>query len=193
MAIKAIIFDCFGVLVISGRGALLRDFPHLVGELEDLRMRSDYGFLSREEYNRATADLTGIPVSEVESRYWKKGVRNESAISWVAQLKDEGLYKIGLLSNIGPQWIADFLPQGERQRLFDDEVLSSTVGIVKPDREIFQLAAERLGVDTSECVMIDDLLENIDGATSVGMQGIVFGTTTQTQAELKRLLGQTNA
>lgn len=193
MAIQAIIFDCFGVLVVSGMVALQHDFPEFSNELHDLRVRSDYGYISREDYNQAVSNITGIPIDQVESRYWKKSVRNESALDWVKSLKAAGHYKVSLLSNIGVAWIDDFLSLSERQQLFDDEVLSGVVGLLKPDRTIFQLAADRLGVDTSECVMIDDVLENIDGAVSAGMQGIVYNTTPQAQQDLERLLEQARA
>jgi HAD superfamily hydrolase (TIGR01509 family) len=188
MAIKAIIFDCFGVFVLSGRESVVKDFPDIKQDLHDLTVRSDYGFISRDDFNKELSDFTHIPADEVEARYWAKSTRNESVFQWANELKKAGGYKIGLLSNIGINWLNDFFPEEERKSLFDDVVLSSDVGYIKPDRKIFEIAAERLGVDTTECVMIDDLLENIEAASSVGMQGIVYGSTGEARAELERLL-----
>jgi len=66
----------------------------------------------------------------------------------VKELKKSGEYKIGLLSNIGRDWLKDVLPTEERRVLFDAEVLSSDVNMVKPSLEIFEIAAQRLGVRT---------------------------------------------
>lgn len=188
MATKAIIFDCFGVLVISKLGSLQNDFPEKAAELRDLSLRSDYGYISRADYGKEVSELTGIQVDTFESVYWKHNVRNESAIEWVRALKATDNYKIGLLSNIGREWLGDFLPEDERRELFDDEVLSSMVGMIKPDPAIFQLMADKLGVPASECIMIDDLFINIEGASRIGMQGIVFGSVTQARQDLERLL-----
>ncbi len=184
MAIRAIIFDFFGVLVLSGRGLLYHDFPALKNQIHDLERQSDYGIISRSEFNEAIGQLTHLSPETIEDRYWATSVRNESAIDWVKELKLSGMYKIGLLSNVGRGWLDDFMTVDQRLGLFDMEVLSSDVGMVKPALEMFELAARRLGVEPFDCVMIDDLLTNIDGAERVGMKGVLFGTTTQAQTEL---------
>lgn len=194
MAIKAVIFDCFGVLVLSGRGALYHDYPHLKEEIYNLERQADYGMISRQEFNQAVAQMTDLSPQAVEERYWSSSVRNEPAIEWVRELKQSGVYKVGLLSNIGRGWLEDFISVDQRKELFDAEVLSGDVGVVKPAAEIFELAALRLGVAPFECVMIDDILANIDGAERVGMQGVLFGTTTQARAELEiQIQSQENA
>jgi HAD superfamily hydrolase (TIGR01509 family) len=188
MAIKAIIFDCFGVLVLSGQASLLQDYPDLSDELSDLILQSDYGYISRDEFNQAACRLTGLSLTDFKSRYWSANIRNESAFKWVRTLKAAGNYKVGLLSNIGQGWLSDFVPEADDEQLFDAVVLSGDVGMTKPAAEIFQLTAKRLGVTPAECVMIDDLLTNVDGARRAGMEAILFGTTSQSQADLGRLL-----
>jgi putative hydrolase of the HAD superfamily len=188
VAIKAIIFDCFGVLVVSGTESMKHDFPQLSQQLHDLTLRSDYGYMSRSEFDDAISELTGVPHDEVEARYWQQNVRSESVFKWVRRLKNEGTYKIGLLSNIGKEWLDDFLPTDERGTLFDGEVLSGVVGIVKPDVRIFEMMAEKLGVQSEECVMIDDILENVEGAKRAGMETVFFGTLEQAQSDLQEVL-----
>lgn len=188
MAVKAIIFDCFGVLVVSGSESMKHDFPNLSQQLHDLTLRSDYGYMSRSEFDNAISELTGVPCAEVEARYWQQNVRSKPVFEWVQTLKTEGTYKIGLLSNIGKEWLDDFLPTKERAALFDGEVLSGVVGIIKPDVRIFELMAEKLGVETYECVMIDDILENVEGAKQAGMKTVLFGTLGQARNDLQEIL-----
>ncbi|MEP7205098.1 MAG: HAD family phosphatase [Candidatus Saccharibacteria bacterium] len=192
MAIKAIIFDCFGVLVLTGRQSLHHDYPTLKIQIHDLESQSDYGIISRREFNQAVGQLTSLPAETIDDRYWATSLRNESAIEWLRQLKSSG-YKIGLLSNVGRGWLDDFLPADERRGLIDAEVLSGDVGMVKPALEMFEMAAQRLEVEPSECIMIDDLLTNIDAAERVGMRGVIFGTTTQARAELDIQIRSQNA
>jgi putative hydrolase of the HAD superfamily len=190
VAIKAIIFDCFGVLVVSGKEAVDHDYPQFATELHDLTLRSDYGYIARGDFDKELSELTGIPLEGIEAHYWAKNVRSEPVFSWVRELKSAGEYKVGLLTNIGKGWLDDFLPASERAELFDAEVLSGEVGITKPDQRIYEIIAERLGVEPYECVMIDDLLQNVEGAARAGMQTVLFGSPVQARADLQRVLAE---
>jgi HAD superfamily hydrolase (TIGR01509 family) len=188
MATKAIIFDCFGVLVIPGRDLLRQDYPEKIIEITDLAMRADYGYISKFEYNQQAIEITGLSAEQFQARYWNVKSRNVSAFEWMALLRAEKTYKIGLLSNIGVWRINEFISLAEREQLFDAVVLSGEVGIAKPSVEIFELMAERIGFAPSECVMIDDLVDNIEGAEMAGMKTVLFQTTAQAQADLAEIL-----
>ena len=187
MAIKAVIFDCFGVLVADGKDTLRHDFPNLVRDIHDIFLRSDYGYISGEEQIAQLSELTGLKVAEIEDRYKHKNVVSQSVLNWVQALKDTG-FLVGLLSNIRRDGLEEFFPSTQRDSLFDAEVLSGEVGITKPSVRIFELMAEQLQVDPSECVMIDDLLKNTDGAERAGMSAILFESVWQAQADLARIV-----
>lgn len=193
MAIKAIIFDCFGVLIQAGHVLLYQDFPQLKAEIKELQHLSDAGKISRQQFNETIAELTGLTPQRVDDQYWGTNKYNQSIIDWVHELKQSGQFKIGMLSNINRDWMNLTLPFFEKDKLFDAMVLSGDVNLVKPDPAIFTLIAAKLAVVPGECVMIDDLLENIEGARLAGMQGIVYVSKDQTQAELNNLLGTFNA
>ena len=42
----------------------------------------------------------------------------------------------------------------------------------KPGEQIFNLTLEKLGIDASEAVFIDDMCMNVEAAKSLGWQGI---------------------
>src|ERR671915_155009 len=73
--------------------------------------------------------------------------------------------------------------------LFDGVVISGEVGLHKPQPEIFLLGAERAGVEPEECVFVDDLRQNCEGAEAVGMTAILHRGADRTLPELERLLG----
>jgi putative hydrolase of the HAD superfamily len=73
--------------------------------------------------------------------------------------------------------------------LFDGVVISGEVGLHKPQPEIFLLGAERAGVAAEECVFVDDLRENCEGAEAVGMTAVLHRGAETTVPELERLLG----
>src|SRR4029453_11128052 len=87
----------------------------------------------------------------------------------VAAARAAGI-RTGLVSN---SWGQSGYERDRFGDLFDAVVLSAEGGLGKPDPEIYLLAAERIGVPAAECVFVDDLLHNADGARAVGMQGIV--------------------
>lgn len=72
---------------------------------------------------------------------------------------------------------------------FDAVVLSGEVRVAKPNPEIFRLAAQRIGVDPSECVFVDDLPANVAGAVEAGMVGARHRDVGSTIEELAVLFG----
>ena len=56
-------------------------------------------------------------------------------------------------------------------------MISGEVGLHKPQPEIFELGAERVGLEPSDCVFVDDLRENCAGAEAVGMTAVLHRDT----------------
>ena len=61
---------------------------------------------------------------------------------------------------------------------------------MKPQPEIYQFALETIGVAPEETVFIDDFIENVEGAQTVGIHGILFTSPAQVRSELSGLLNQ---
>lgn len=112
--------------------------------------------------------------------------RNEKLLTFISQMRSD--VKIGLLSNIGSGAIETIFPKAERTKIFDASVLSGEVGMVKPYPEIYLLTAERLEVEASECLFIDDSEDNCAGACEAGMKSLLFRSTHQAVSDMKRLL-----
>lgn len=83
-------------------------------------------------------------------------------------------YKTAVLSNADSSLTRALRESHGIDDLFDDVVVSADVGMAKPDVRIYQLSAQRLGLTPRECVFIDDLPRNVEGAQSAGMRGIHF-------------------
>ena len=185
--IRALIFDCFGVLYRDNL-SMLYDVvpPEKHQELQDIIHATDHGFLSRVDYYQQIAAITGKSTEEIMRIDHRQHSRDEAMIELLRHYKS--VYKIGLLSNIDTDTINRLFPKTERSELFDAFVISGEVGMTKPTPELFELAAVKLAVDPEECVMIDDMPKNIDGATMVGMKGICFSSRSQLVGELEKLL-----
>jgi len=193
MAIKVIIFDCFGVLVQPGKTILYKKFPNLKNDIDNIEHQWHYGLISRQQFNEQMAELIGISPDDVKSKYYDISVRDESAIDWVRQVKLSGDYKVGLLSNVGSNRINDFFQSSEQSELFDDMVLSFDVGMIKPEIMIYELAAKRFGVEMNECIMIDDISLNVEAANNAGMHGLLYVSVEQARADVESIIESFNA
>ncbi|BDM74826.1 hypothetical protein HEK616_83130 (plasmid) [Streptomyces nigrescens] len=69
--------------------------------------------------------------------------------------------------------------------LADHVVSSARVGVAKPGREIYEIAAARAGVATHQCLFVDDRLENVEAAITLGMTGVHY----REAADLQEALG----
>lgn len=184
--IKAIIFDCFGVLTADLWKEFVATLPE--SQVEDARALNralDSGLISHAEFYKQISELTGRAPREVEKVTNSTMHKNMQLLDYITELKNN--YKIGLLSNVSSDWLETFLTPQEHA-LFDSMVLSFEVGVIKPDPRIYQIAAEKLGVEPSEVVFIDDGEGNCEGAESVGMKSILYHDFRQLKADLEQLL-----
>lgn len=69
---------------------------------------------------------------------------------------------------------------------FKDIIVSADVGILKPDKRIFQHLLDKHQLIPNECIFIDDIEKNVEGAKEVGMHGIVFTDPYSCKEELTK-------
>jgi epoxide hydrolase-like predicted phosphatase len=110
---------------------------------------------------------------------------DERMVDVVRRARSHGV-RTALLSN---SWGSTGYERERFPDLFDAVVISAEVGLRKPEPEIYLFAAERLGVQPPECVFVDDLPQNVDGARAVGMEGIVHRNADFTVPKLEELFG----
>jgi putative hydrolase of the HAD superfamily len=189
--IRALIFDCFGVLYHDRASLLYEVAPEEKhDDLRNIIKAGDYGYITRDEYYSQIAELVGVDEQKIREINARQYTRNVELFDRIRELKKQ--YKVAVLSNVSDTLLNDLFTQEEQADFFDVFIQSWQEHIIKPAVEIFQITAERLGVDPSECVMIDDVAANVEGARLAGMQGIQFVTVQQFERELDRIL-ETNA
>jgi epoxide hydrolase-like predicted phosphatase len=59
-------------------------------------------------------------------------------------------------------------------RHFDEMILSHKVGYIKPEPEIYHEVLKRSGMEPHQCLFVDDLQPNVDGAKAVGLNAFRF-------------------
>lgn len=192
--IKAIIFDCFGVLYVHHGPEYIKNhaqnYEAVKADIKDLSNQTDYGLISQHEWEQQVAQITGLRPSDI-NRYTTMGFgRNHDLMDYIAATLRSN-YKIGLLSNISRGTMERFFTKKEREQLFDAAALSSETGMIKPSPAAYVHICDELGVDTSEAIMIDDNLDNIRGARLAGMQAIEYEGLAHLKRRLEKLLPKT--
>lgn len=188
--IKAIIFDCFGVLTTDHWREFLHNVPTDVRqELHVLNSLLDSSQINRKEFFARATQVSRYSEQELEQAMAPVNSKNSKLINYINELRKQN-YKIGVISNVGSNWIRETLLTTEEAHLFDEMILSYEVRMTKPDHRIFMLAAEKLAVEPDECVFIDDIKDYCEAARAVGMQAIVYDNFSQMRVELEQLLSQ---
>ena len=103
----------------------------------------------------------------------------------VRRARAQGL-RTGLISNSmgAGRYDRSIFPE-----LFDGVVISGDEGMHKPEPAIYELGAERVGLSPADCVFVDDLRENCEGAEAVGMTAVLHRGAERTLPRLEELLG----
>lgn len=113
--------------------------------------------------------------------------RLDYSVPWVKELKVQG-YNVYFLSNYSkfnikaaPE-VLDFI------QYMDGGVFSCDVQLIKPDPAIYQYLWNKYQLTPNECIFIDDRIENVEAAISLGMQAIHFTGYPETKEALDKLL-----
>ena len=198
-AYAAVFFDFGGVLTTSvwdsfaeflRREGLDPDtiknlFRHDPEALADLR-GLETGELTEGEFESKFGRRLGLkdPEGLIDSMF--EGMQPDVAMAGACRaLRGSGMLT-GLISN---SWSTDHYDRQLLAELFDTAVISAEVHMHKPQPEIYRLAADRLEVKPEECIFVDDLRENCEGAEAVGMTAVLHRNAAETIARLTELTG----
>ncbi|TXT49948.1 MAG: HAD hydrolase IA variant 1 family protein [Spirochaetes bacterium] len=191
--ISTVIFDCGQVITLGWNTAYVEKMARLLkAEIEAFKTayvaeRGEYdrGTVAVEDYWRAVALRLGEPMdsslvrelSSLDMDSWF--TINPDTVAMARQLGEQGC-RILMLSNMnlegklrmygrarwlgGEDWIS----------YFDDIILSCDVGLIKPERKIYELCLGRAAAPAEACLFIDDIEKNLDAAREMGIKTHLF-------------------
>ena len=148
------------------------------------------GACSEAEHWEAVRKTFGIEPESMPAwrkEFWSGDRMDKELIAWLDSIRP--LYKTALLSNAWPEarvTVRQNYPGS--LNVFDLVVYSAEVQLAKPDERIYWLVCQRLGVQPEEAVFVDDVLENVEGARKIGMQGVRFLNPHQALEDLLALM-----
>jgi putative hydrolase of the HAD superfamily len=155
-------------------------------ECRDLLARLETGRMTSAEFEPSFAALLGVAPERLLHRMFGGMQADAAMIAGVREIRSDGV-RMGLLSNsVGEASVYD---RALMAALFDAVVISSEVGLRKPEPAIYELAAQRLGLPPAACVYVDDIGGNLKPARALGMATVLHrGDAEATLAEVRALL-----
>jgi putative hydrolase of the HAD superfamily len=155
-------------------------------EARELLAGLETGALAVAEFEPRFAALLEVASERLIERLFGGMEPDAAMLDGVRAARHAGA-RTGLLSN---SWgAATAYDPALLEELFDAWVISSEVGLRKPDPAIYELAAERLGLAPAACVFVDDLPGNLKPARALGMATVLHrGDAAATLAEVGALL-----
>jgi epoxide hydrolase-like predicted phosphatase len=182
--IKAVIFDCFGVLVGEGWKPFRNEHFGKSGPEHDWANEQmsavSRGEMTHEEIARLMHEKTGVSAKDFLT-VLHTNPANEALLEYIEQLKPQ--YKIGFLSNVGMNRLEElFTPH--QLSLFDEMTLSYNLGVAKPDPKAYIYTADQLGIKPDECLFVDDTYNYCEGAKAVGMTAILYKNFDQFKVDM---------
>ena len=161
-----------------------RDNPEALALLR----RLEAGELDEDSFAPLFGPIIGVREDRYEGLVDRlfAGMEPETAMIEALPKARAGGVKTGLISN---SWGRGRYDRDAFGKLFDGVVISGEVGLYKPQPEIFHLGAERIGLEPADCVFVDDLAENCEGAEAVGMTAVLHRGADGTLERLEELLG----
>jgi putative hydrolase of the HAD superfamily len=196
--IKTIIFDLGNVIVSFDHRKTSKRLEALSEHADDVIYAKavageivkhyNLGRLSTEEFLAAVNRELGLQIG-YEDFYaaWNCTFLPEPLISEELIKKLAEKYKLLILSDTNEMHF-DFIRENYPiMNYFDDFVVSHKVNFVKPSAEIFQKAVEIAGHRPEECLFIDDLAANVEGARQCGIEALQFVSAEQLERDLRKL------
>lgn len=174
---KAVVLDMYGVIVKQTGDDFVpyvqRTFPDLkpeeiykpwfkadVGELTSLEVWKTIGF---------QGDL-----EKIEKEYLDTIELNDGFLDFITSVRKQ--YKLAIISNDSSQWSKYIRKKFDIDKFFDVISISGDLKIQKPDERIFLLTMKQLGCNAEDCLYIDDREGNLEAASKVGMNTVLFNS-----------------
>lgn len=170
-----VVWDYFGVMAQDGfwyESRSVADGFHRSVHMRQVADEVDLGHMSWDEFCVEVSKDIRVPVELVEQRFSEHRI-NRQVVETILALKKRGHTSV-LLSNASHEYLLPIMHKLGTYVLFDRVFVSSEIGLMKPDPDIFRYVLAEMAIDASGAIMVDDSARNIDAAQLVGMRGVVY-------------------
>lgn len=188
--IKAVILDFYGVLfsnfdwdVIEER---IKPDPTKAERFEELKNQSNRGEITNKYLQSAVADLADDASFPDKPAVYAKPYFNHELIDYLSSQPTK--FKIAVLSNGNRRDVARELNKNGVIKLLDAVITSSDSAYEKPQREVYELMFDKLGIQPQEAVIIDDSQRYVNATRGYGYNSIHYFEEIDFETEFKKFL-----
>ncbi len=186
MSIKNVIFDFFDVVHSDPQKAwLAANGLTLGGPFAHATALLDTGRITYREYLERYGRVCGKSADEMGVEFKRFYRLHGRVVEIIGSLGQQG-YRLCLLSNTTASELRPLLETHGLEPLFDEIIISSEVGMRKPDPRIFRLSLSRLGARPEETAFVDDSPHNVNAARRLGIKGICYTGDETLRLDLRR-------
>jgi putative hydrolase of the HAD superfamily len=196
MKYKAVVFDYAGVVagdtaskfddnISKITGVSVKDYKQVYYRHNDLH---NTGIISWEElWKRVLIDLNKVSLLDEVLKFTRNPKKiNKSVIKLIEELKSRG-YKVALLSNYSNEGGRRMREVLHLDKVFDLILISGEIGLAKPHPDIYLYLMEKLKLQSTEIVFIDDSPKNIKTAKELGIATILCENPKDLNYQLKAM------
>lgn len=193
--IKNIVFDIGRVLLDYQPVKFLQDIGLEIEEgrylneiifKNDIWLQLDRGMITLDEaiegYN-VLAPLHRERISQIMQTWPQMLTLIDGTSELLSRLIAKGYY-VYLLSNFQEDGFKQICDKYSFVKEAHGSVISYEAKLLKPEKEIYLHLLEKYRLVPEETVFIDDMKENVEAATTLGIQGIVFESAQKTKEVL---------
>lgn len=192
---KNIVFDLGGVVVDWSPERLMREYtgdPELPvslfkkGFFEDYWQDFDRGTVSQVKMVEEMSRFSGRRYAECWDfvEFIKHSLDdNPKTVALIRELSAKG-YRLFCLSNMSLEFY-DYLKDREVFTYFEGQIISAREKVIKPEKAIYQILADRYGLVPEETLFVDDLEQNVAAARELGLHTVHFTDKERGLEEIK--------
>ena len=170
-----IIFDMYGVIIKESKGNFI---PYTYTFFPDTDKKFLVSLFSKAGLGEITSNefLSSLGFSDTEF-HMKDYIENHLTIDssfYKFADKINGSPNFALLSNDVLDWNKYIMSYYGLNKYFTHIIVSSDVHVRKPDKAIYEIALNKIGLPPNNCVFIDNSVRNLLTAWEIGMDTILF-------------------
>lgn len=201
--ITTILFDMYGVILEESKGNFIPYTFNYFDNNEHERLKRQFKeeqLFTKAGNGELTSDMFLSMLGYENPQYHMKNyIENHLTLDSNFIPFAENYYKqydFVILSNDVSEWSTYITEYYQLNKYFKHKIVSGDVKCRKPEKKIYELALEKIGKHSSECIFIDNSVKNLEVANELGICSILFnrdneeysGTIVNSFAELAEIL-----
>jgi len=199
--VKALLFDLGGVVIDIDFSRMFSRWAMYSGRsIDEIRSRfsmdpvyqaHEKGEISITEYFSSLRDTLAIDISDIQfEEGWNSIFKAE--ISGMSELLQNVKGKLPLYAFTNSNRAHEKVWSRQFSQIlahFETVLISSDIGLRKPEAEAFHFVADAIGTDPGQIAFYDDSIENIAGARDVGLDAVHVRSLSDVRDSLTKILG----